>query len=320
MNRRSFLGLSSAAFATLAVSASALVSEHTTLDADWYAASRRFAVLPMGRIAYVEYGRDPRAALFLHAFPLNGFQWRGALERLSPHRRCIAPDLMGMGYSEVADGQNITPATQVEMLVSLLNTLHLREVDVIANDTGGLVAQLLIAQHPERVRSLLLSNCDVDTNNPPKKFLPAVELAKRGVFAERYVEPQIANKEFARTAKGIGGQYMHPELLTDSTIDMYFQPLVSSSARKRQLDQYTIALGTNVLTPVRENLSHWKKPARIVWAMQDSFFGVEWAEWLDRTLPGSRGVQRIEDANLFFPEEMPEVIAQEARVLWGVRA
>jgi hypothetical protein len=99
---------------------------------------------------------------------------------------------------------------------------------------------------------------------------------KRGVFAERYVEPQIANKEFARTARGIGGRYTHPESLTDSTIDMYFQPLVSSSARKRQLDQYTVALGTNVLKPVRENLSHWKKPARIVRAMQDSFFGVEW--------------------------------------------
>ena len=45
--------------------------------------------------------RVGQAALFLHGAPLNGFQWRGAIERLSAHRRCIAPDFMGLGYSEI---------------------------------------------------------------------------------------------------------------------------------------------------------------------------------------------------------------------------
>jgi haloalkane dehalogenase len=40
--------------------------------------------------------------------------------------------------------------------------------------------------------------------------------------------------------------------------------------------------------------------------------------WLDRTLPGSRGVRRAEGANLFFPEEMPDLIAEEATALWGI--
>jgi haloalkane dehalogenase len=34
------------------------------------------------------------------------------------------------------------------------------------------------------------------------------------------------------------------------------------------------------------------------------------------TFPRSRGVRRIAGANLFFPEEMPDVIAEEARRLW----
>jgi hypothetical protein len=37
---------------------------------------------------------------------------------------------------------------------------------------------------------------------------------------------------------------------------------------------------------------------------------------LDQTLPGSRGVRRVEGANLFFPEEMPDLIAEEAAKLW----
>jgi len=38
------------------------------------------------------------AALFLHGAPLNGFQWRGAIDRLTPYRRCIAPDFMGIRW------------------------------------------------------------------------------------------------------------------------------------------------------------------------------------------------------------------------------
>src|SRR4051812_37213689 len=69
-----------------------------------FAASRRYAETCFGRIVYVERGKG-KAALFLHGFPLNSFQWRGALELLSGTRRCIAPDFMALGYTEVAPGQ-----------------------------------------------------------------------------------------------------------------------------------------------------------------------------------------------------------------------
>jgi hypothetical protein len=51
---------------------------------------------------------------------------------------------------------------------------------------------------------------------------------------------------------------------------------------------------------------------------KDTFFGVEWGDWLNQRLPGSRGVRRLEDANLFFPEEMPNIIAKEAINLWHI--
>jgi hypothetical protein len=38
-----------------------------------------------------------------------------------------------------------------------------------------------------------------------------------------------------------------------------------------------------------------------------------------RPLSGSRGVRRIEAANLIFPEEMPDLIAQEAIAFWHGR-
>jgi haloalkane dehalogenase len=33
----------------------------------------------------------------------------------------------------------------------------------------------------------------------------------------------------------------------------------------------------------------------------------------------ARGVRHLEEANLFFPEEMPDLIAEEAEMLWNLR-
>ena len=79
--------------------------------------------------------------LFLHGFPLNSFQWRGAFDRLAVHRRCVAPDFLALGHTEVAEGQPVGPDDQAAMLAALLDALSLPRVEVIANDSGGAVGR-----------------------------------------------------------------------------------------------------------------------------------------------------------------------------------
>jgi hypothetical protein len=74
------------------------------------------------------------------------------------------------------------------------------------------------------------------------------------------------------------------------------------------------------LIAIEPDLKRCAALARFVWGTGDIFFDVSWAEWLNRTLPQSRGVRRIEGAKLFFPEEMPDIIAEEAVKLWSVPA
>jgi haloalkane dehalogenase len=44
---------------------------------------------------------------------------------------------MGMGYSEIHEDVTINPNTQVDMLVSFLDRLGIRDVDLVANDSGA---------------------------------------------------------------------------------------------------------------------------------------------------------------------------------------
>jgi haloalkane dehalogenase len=289
-----------------------------TMTAAAFHDARRFIDTRFGRIAYVERGKGD-AAVFLHGFPLNGFQWRGAIERLAPHRRCIAPDFLGLGYTEMADGQSAAPDAQVALIVELLDRFSLSRVDLVASDSGGAIAQLLVARHPNRVRTLLLTNCDTEIDSPPPALLPVIELSRTGAFADKLLAPWLADKSLARSAHGIGGMcYADPAHPTDEAIDCYFSPLVSSPARKAQVHAYAVALERNPLSGVEKVLADSRVPARIVWGTGDAIFSPASPTYLDRTFGNSKGVRRLEGRKLFWPEELPEVIAEEARRLWRV--
>lgn len=310
MQRRDFIQATAAA-----VLAAAFRVRPT--DAAAFRAARRFAITPFGKIAYVERGTG-HAALFVHGFPLNAFQWRGALDRLSTHRRCILLDWMASGYSEIPEGQKVTPADQAAMLGAFLDSLSIRTVDLVANDSGGMITQLFMARFPERVRSVLLTNCDTEPNCPPAAVLPIIEQARAGTFADQAFVPWVADKAKARGPDALGGLcYMDPAHLTDEAIEYYLSPFISSPLRKAQINAWTLSLAPNPLAGVEAALKRIKAPVRIVWGAGDTIFDPASADYLDRVFPNSRGVRRVPNAKLFFPEELPDVIAEEARGLWG---
>jgi pimeloyl-ACP methyl ester carboxylesterase len=264
----------------------------------------------------VRSGSGP-AALFLHGFPLSSFQWRGAITRLSAFRTCIAPDFMGLGNTQVGVAQAVDPPAQVAMISELLDKLRITAVDLVANDSGGAIAQLFLARHPHRVRSLLLTNCDVETDSPPPALLPVIELAEKGTYPDEWLVPWLADKELARSEKGIGGMcYSDPKQPTDAAIEMYFGPILKSKRTKELVNAYTIGLKRNPLEGIERLLRECETPVGVVWGMADTIFSTKSPEYLAAVLPNVRFVRRLPEAKLFFPEEYPEIIADEAQRLW----
>lgn len=278
---------------------------------------RRYARTPFGRIAYLEKGRGP-GALFLHGFPLSGFQWRGAIDRLPDIRRCVAPDFLGLGDTEVNPAQNVDPGSQASMLAAFLDAIGMPVADVVASDSGGAVAQIFLTRYPQRVRSLLLTNCDAEPDSPPPALLPVIELARAGKFADEWLGRWLADKRLARSAEGIGGMcYASGSHPTDEAIECYFAPVLRSPARKQLLHRYATALERNALQGIGPALKASNVPVRIVWGTADTIFSASSAEFLNQAFGNSRGVRRLPGSKLFWPEERPEVVAEEARRLWA---
>jgi haloalkane dehalogenase len=235
---------------------------------------------------------------------------------LSAHRRCIAPDFLSLGYTEVTKGQSVTPESQVEMLAAFMDKLSIETVDLVASDSGGQAAQIFVARHPQRVRSLLLTNCDSEIDSPPPALKPLIELSKQGRFVEELIVPWRKDTNLARTPQGLGGQcYANPANLTDEAIEMYFAPLVKTP---EPLHAYVIALERNPLVGIGPALKRFMGPARIVWGAADDLFSSRSPGFLDQQFGNSRGVRLLEGSKLFWPEERPDVLIEEARQLWGV--
>jgi pimeloyl-ACP methyl ester carboxylesterase len=320
MHRRQFLatsvgGLVAGALAGLAVGST--LSSEDEQTARRHDRERKFAQTAFGRTAYIDRGTGP-ALLFLHGFPLSSFQWRGAIDRLSPERRCLAPDFMGLGHTEVASGQSVTPSAQADMLAAFLDRLAVGDVDLIANDSGGAVAQLFVTRYPKRVRSLLLTNCDVEIDSPPAALQPVLDLARAGVYPDLWLEPWLNHKDVARSPTGLGGMcYSNPANPSDAALDQYLAPLVASPERKALVNRYALGLTPNPLAGIAPLLRKCTVPTRIVWGMSDTIFSPGSPDYLAGILPHVTGIRRLQKAKLFFPEEYPDIIATEARRLWS---
>jgi pimeloyl-ACP methyl ester carboxylesterase len=289
MKRRDFLYVTTAAV----VASHAQAAPQTEVER--YRHARRYLDLPCGRIAYVERGKGA-AALFLHGAPLNGFQWRGAIDRLAPYRRCIAPDFMGLGYSQVPEGQSVAPAAQVAMLAALLDALDVDEADIVAADSGGAVAQMFLVRYPARVRTLVLTNCDTEPNSPPPMIQPVLDMARAGTLADDTAK-WLTDGNLARATFG-AAVYQDPALLTDDIIDYYAAPLVSTPLRRRQYHAFHNALAPNPLAGIEAALRRSTVPVRMVWGASDIIFPMADAAYLDRIFPRSQaGFQK---ENYFF--------------------
>jgi pimeloyl-ACP methyl ester carboxylesterase len=271
----------------------------------------------IGEVAYAERGEGP-AALFVHGVFLNGYYWRHVMERLAGERRCLAPDLLGHGDTPARPGQDVSLRAEAELIEAFCEAMGLDEVDVVANDSGTAIAQIFAARHPERIRSLTLTNGDAGENYPPADFRQVVEMAKGGVFS---AQREAFAADVGLLRPGFAAGYERIDALPDDTLRTYVGPLFATPEATKALERWLVSFEdvsqTREIEPLLRKLT---APTLIVWGTGDNFFPLKWAYWLKGLIPGAREVVELEGAKLFFPEERPDELARAIRAHWRTNA
>jgi haloalkane dehalogenase len=112
-------------------------------------------------------GRQPETLLFVHGNPTWSFHWRRLILALRDRYRCVAPDHIGCGLSDKPP-RFLTLSNHIDHLSSLVGTLDLNSITLLAQDWGGaigLAAMLGIPTHFERI---ILFN----TGAFPPRYIP----------------------------------------------------------------------------------------------------------------------------------------------------
>jgi pimeloyl-ACP methyl ester carboxylesterase len=123
-----------------------------------------------GATIHTRSGGSGPAVVLLHGYGETGDMWAPLAVDLARNHTVIVPDLRGLGLSSKPAG-GFDKKNQAVDVEALLTSLNVKQVDVVAHDIGNMVAFQFAAQHPARVRRLVLIDAPVPGVGPWEEIL-----------------------------------------------------------------------------------------------------------------------------------------------------
>lgn len=264
--------------------------------------------LPQGRVRYRDtapQGGLP-AVVLVHGLLVNGDLWRGVVPRLSERYRCVTPDLpLGSHELPLPADADLTPPGIARLLADLLAALDLDDVVVVGNDTGGALAQVLVAAHPERIGRLVLTACDAFEHFPP----PSLGFFVRGAAlpGAAWLTAQLLRTRAAQRLLlfplGVANA-LPPRAIAES----WFAPARRSAAVRRDLRKVIAGVDARHTLQAAERLRTFDRPTLLAWSSDDRLFPLADAERLAALLPDAR-LQVVPGTRALVPEDQPALLA-----------
>jgi pimeloyl-ACP methyl ester carboxylesterase len=270
---------------------------------------RRTIDTPAGAIAYRESGSGP-PVVFVHGVGVNGDLWRGVAPRLASECRCIVPDLpFGAHSIPLREDADMSLPGLARILADFIEALDLGDVAIVANDTGGAVAQWLVGHDSRRITRLVLTSCDAFEKFPPtpQRYL---EVAGRSRALMWLVGWTVRFKFVQRLPTAYGWVTQKP--IDPAIMRSYTTPIRTQAGVRDDLARLLRAVDTRYTFEAAESLRGFDKPALVLWADGDKIFPREHGRRLAELLPQAR-FDLIADSRTFIPEDQPERLASTVR-------
>jgi pimeloyl-ACP methyl ester carboxylesterase len=179
-------------------------------------------------------------------------------------------------------------------------------VTLVGNDSGGAISQLVATRHPERVGRLVLTNCDLYENFPPKLFayLPlAARIPGATTLLTQFLRvPPLRRAPFAYGV--LTNLRLESELLAD-----WVRPGLEDPAIRRDGRKFLRNSSPAQTVQAARDLERFQAPTMFAWAPEDRWFRIAYAERLAAAMPNAR-VERIANAKTFVSLDQPERLAE----------
>ena len=186
---------------------------------------RRVPVLDT-EMSYIAAG-EGSPIVFLHGNPTSSYLWRNIIPHVAGLRRCLAPDLVGMGESGRSPAGSYRFADHSRYLDAWFDALGLTSnVVLVLHDWGSALGFHWASRHPERVQAIAYMEAIVqprrweDFPNGRDAMFRSLRSAQgeRLVLEDNFFIETVLPKSIIRT-------------LTDDEMNAYRAPFTSREAR-----------------------------------------------------------------------------------------
>jgi pimeloyl-ACP methyl ester carboxylesterase len=266
----------------------------------------REVTLSAGRIRYRELG-EGRPVVFVHGLLVNADLWRAVVPEVArADLRCITPDWPLGSHELPVPEADLSPPGLAALIVEFLDRLELRDVTIVANDTGGAFTQILMAEHPERVGRVVLTPCDALERFFPPVFAPLPKVAR--IPGSVWLLVQLLRmRALHRLPFTFGWVAKRP--IPPDIVDSYLLPSRTDAMVRRDLGRFLRGVHRRHTLAAARALPRFTKPVLLAWAEEDRLFPLELAHRLAGLLPQAT-VVTIKDSYTFVPEDQPEALAR----------
>jgi len=263
--------------------------------------------LSAGTIRYRDTGSGP-TLVFVHGLLVDGTLWRKVVPSLEGRFRCIVPDWpLGSHTVPMKPSADLTPPGIAQLFAEFLEKLDLRDVTLVANDTGGALTQILMASgRTDRIGRVVLTPCDAFDNFLPPMFRPLQWLA-RVPGAVYPVVQQLRVPALRRLPLAFG--WLTKRRVPNEVTAAWLRPAQTDKGVRRDIARLLRGVDSRYTLEAAEKLSGFDRPVLIAWAPEDRFFPREHADRLASILPDAR-IEEVPDSYTFVSEDQPELVAR----------
>lgn len=262
--------------------------------------------LSAGTIEYEDVGSG-EPILLLHGLVLSSSFWDKVVPALSQRHRCLVPTLpLGGHRVPMRRDADLTPPAVADLVAELVRELGLDRPVVVANDTGGAIAQLLVTRHPDVARALVLTPCDAFEHFLPWQFRHLQVLARVPGAAWQTAQ-LLRSARFRRGPLGLGLLSKHG--IPDEVSAEWVRPLQQSSEVRRDLVKVLRGISTRHTLAAAKALPGFDRPALVAWAREDRVFPVSDAVKLVDLMPDAR-LELLDDSGSYVPLDQPDRLVE----------
>lgn len=264
-------------------------------------------------IEYHDIGSGP-VLVFVHGILVNSGLWRDVIAELTPHFRCIAPNLpLGAHRIAMPPNSDQSPLGVAQLIADLIAALDLNDVTLVGNDTGGALCQLVITRHPARITRLVLTNCDAF-----EAFFPAV-------FSFFSIGPRLIGQRFAdgiawllrfRFAQRLLFATVSRRRMSTADLDATFTPFLENAAIRRDVTRFLAQVTNRLTLDAARHFAQFTHPVLLVWAQNDLLFTRGLARRLQAAFPNAT-LEFITHSRAFVPQDQPGLLAHHIAAFVG---